>query len=103
MARGAMTPAEPHVQQTTCDPTQGDESSTLPVMEVLPPSRTHSHSHKGHVYFFLSATFLVFSPMPGHSTAVGLSNWACCCEAWTSTRPEKGRSYLRFQGLTLLS
>src|SRR5262249_46107802 len=29
MARGAMTPAEPHVQQASCDPTQGDESSTL--------------------------------------------------------------------------
>ena len=39
MACGAMTPAELHVQQATCDPTQGDESSTRPVMEVLPPSK----------------------------------------------------------------
>jgi hypothetical protein len=37
MARGAMTPAEPHVQQASSDPTQGDEPSTLPVTEVLPP------------------------------------------------------------------
>jgi hypothetical protein len=29
MAHGAMTLAEPHVQQARCDPTQGDESSTL--------------------------------------------------------------------------
>jgi hypothetical protein len=29
MAHGAMTPAEPHVQQARCDPTQGDESATL--------------------------------------------------------------------------
>jgi hypothetical protein len=36
MVRGAMTPAEPHVQQDRCDPTQGDKSSTLPVMEVFP-------------------------------------------------------------------
>jgi hypothetical protein len=29
MAHGAMTPAEPHVQQARCDPTQGDESATM--------------------------------------------------------------------------
>jgi hypothetical protein len=33
-ARGATTPAELHVQQVTCDPTQGDESSTLPVASL---------------------------------------------------------------------
>jgi hypothetical protein len=36
MARSAMTPAEPHVQPATCDPTQGGEPSTLHVMEGLP-------------------------------------------------------------------
>ena len=28
MARGAMIPAEPHVQQAMCDPAQGGESSS---------------------------------------------------------------------------
>src|SRR5438105_15516317 len=35
MAHDAMTPAEPHVQQASSDPTQGDESPTLPVLHGI--------------------------------------------------------------------
>jgi len=40
MAHGAMTPAEPPVQQASSGLTKGDESSTLPVMVGLPPACT---------------------------------------------------------------
>jgi hypothetical protein len=89
MARGAMTPAEPHVQQATCDPAQGDEASPLPVMEVLP------------LLVQSQMTFLAMIPfdpgLPWERAHPG------CLGRWTSTRPEKGQSYLRFQDLALLS
>ena len=46
MAHGAMTPAEPPVQQASSGLTKGDESSILPVLEGLPTARMHSHSYK---------------------------------------------------------